>query len=100
MNKFSDFNIEPNLPLAGNKISVTSLYNKEVIITNFKFTDVAFEGKLQETVIVQFKHYEEDQYHVFFTRSQIVKDQLRRVDKSKLPFKATVIHENNCLHLA
>jgi len=89
MNKFSDFNIQPEFPLFGTRESINTIINKPIQIVNFKFIEVQLKEGVVPSAQIQFKYLGESVNRVTFTRSKIVKKQLEQLNKNLLPIEAT-----------
>lgn len=68
------------------RISIKDLFNKEIIFFDFLITTIKNESK----VVVKFAFVDNpDDFHIFITRSDVMKDRLER-DKDVMPFIATI----------
>jgi len=83
--KFSDFSEEPK-KLDGEKVSIDSILNKEILITGFKIGKSKYKENSDYTT-VQF--VSDDINHVFFTGSSVIADQIKKYG-DKIPFTTTV----------
>lgn len=88
IHSFSDF---ANLyPLEGPAVNIKSILNKRILVKNYRVTDSKFKDKgSRYCVTVQFET-EEGSTCVFFTGSEVLRDQLDRY-KEQLPYWATVV---------
>ena len=67
-------------------LKVKDLFNKEIIFFDFLITTIKNESK----VVVKFAFVDNpDDFHIFITRSDVMKDRLER-DKDVMPFIATI----------
>jgi hypothetical protein len=83
--KFSDFAEEPK-KLDGEKVSIDSILNKEILILGYKIGMSKFKENANYTT-VQFSMGGSN--HVFFTGSAVLAEQIKKYD-DKIPFTATV----------
>lgn len=99
MNNFSEFNIQPIFPLKGTKESVMVVKNKPIVIRDFRFITKTQDEQTHVVCQIQFNYETETINRITFTRSKIVRGQLERLDKTQLPFTATIKEKDNCLYL-
>jgi len=83
MKRFGDFAKETVLD--GDKISITDIINKEVIIVDYRVK----ESKLKEGNYLTLQIEKNDKKYVIFTGSQVLIDQIERY-KNELPFLTTI----------
>lgn len=84
MKKFSEIcHTEHQLP--GERVSITTLYNIEIIFKNFVEKTIRNENK----IIVQFSYTDKQGDFVFITRSDVMRDKLTQY-KEELPFMGTI----------
>jgi len=94
MNKFQDFQITSSQKaFTGDKIKIDRLLNREIIVSDYKiepsrYTDKG-NGKCLHLQIVL-----NNTNHVLFTGSTGLMDQIEKVPRDKLPFKTTIVREN------
>ena len=84
MKRFSEIS-NTGYQLAGERVSITSLYNIEIIFKDFIEKTIRNESK----IIVQFNYTNKPGDFVFITRSDVMKDKLTQY-KSELPFIGTI----------
>jgi hypothetical protein len=84
MKRFSEIS-NTGYQLAGERVSITSLYNIEIIFKDFIEKTIRNESK----IIVQFNYTNKPGDFVFITRSDVMKDKLTQF-KSELPFIGTI----------
>jgi len=89
---FSDF-ADPNEdedPLEGEKLKITDILNKEILIINFNIR----RSKIKEGnyVIVQFEL--DNKKHVIFTTATRIMKRLKRY-KDKMPYHVSIIQKFN-----
>lgn len=91
---FKDLNIKPTFSLEGEKVSITALYGKPIIIKDYVqiYANDTTTGNLVPCLQIQFINHETDVNHVVFTRSKVLRRQLESVDPSLFPFKGTLIN--------
>ncbi len=85
MKKFSEICDQSEAHFKGNRVSITELYEKEIVFENFKMITIKGEDKL----LVQFRYQEDGELFVFITKSEVIKDKLSKY-KAELPFVGTV----------
>lgn len=84
MKRFSEISgAEERFP--GERISITQLYDQEIVFVDFKEKVILKENK----IIVQFRYMDKEEDFVFITRSDVVKDKLATY-KESLPFIGTL----------
>ena len=84
MKKFSEI-CHTGYQLAGERVSITTLYGKEIIFKEFVEKTIRNENK----IIVQFSYTDKQGDFVFITRSDVMRDKLTQY-KEELPFIGTV----------
>ena len=84
MKKFSEIS-NTGYQLAGERVSVTTLYGKEIVFKEFVEKNIRNETK----IIVQFNYPDKEGDYVFITRSDVMRDKLTQY-KEELPFMGTV----------
>ena len=92
MERFSDFaDIKPLLE--GDKVKIDNILNKEIIITGYRIDKSKFGDNGDKYCRIQFKETEKDNFHVVFTGSLVLIDQLVHAD-GHFPF-LTIIKKQN-----
>ncbi len=91
---FSDFNIElTRTALTGDKIEMSELLNREIIITAFSIDDSKFPEKGNGLrLTLQFKI--DDREKVVFTGSTQLQDLIKKVAPENFPFSTVIIKQN------
>ena len=84
MKKFSEIS-NTGYQLTGERVSITTLYGKEIIFKEFVEKKIRNENK----IIVQFSYIDKEGDFVFITRSDVVRDKLTQY-KDELPFMGTI----------
>ncbi len=100
---FSDFNILPDFPLTGVKVSIMTLIDQPIILLDFKIkkTKDVETGIYQEALQLQFyKECDPTVTWITFTRSKIIKKQLQQFNESNLPCKIVVKQDKKSMYLA
>lgn len=94
MNRFSEIVNDENLP--GIKVNIQEIFDKEIVITNYrKLNHSKIKGN-SFCLQIQFKYTESsNELYVTFTSSEVLLKQVMRVSAEKLPFLATIRHRNN-----
>lgn len=82
--------------LKGDKVKIEEILNKEVLITGIKKEPSKVKKGETYNKIQVITEYIDDvpQYKIFFTTSQVLERQIMKY-KSKLPFCAVIIKQNN-----
>ncbi len=92
MERFSDFaNVTPQLE--GDKVKIDNVLNKEIILTGYRIGKSKYGKDGDKYCRIQFKESEEDNFHVVFTGSLVLIDQLGQAD-GHFPFLATIKKQN------
>lgn len=87
IHSFGDF--AEHKTLTGDKVAIESILNKRILVLAFEVRDSKYQSKgTKNCTKVQFKEAGGDE-HVFFTGSEVLKDQLETY-RDQLPFWATV----------
>ena len=87
MHKFSDFAEESSLD--GDKVKITDVVNREIVVKGFKITPSRFKKSNSEKCLtLQFDI--DGKTCILFTGSTILADQLEKY-KEHLPFVATIV---------
>lgn len=91
---FKDFKIElTRTALTGDKIEMSDLLNREIIITAYSIDDSKFKDKGNgKRLTLQF--IIDDRERVVFTGSIQLQDLIKKVDKTNYPFSTTIIKQN------
>ena len=84
MKKFSEIS-NTGYQLTGERVSITTLYGKEIIFKEFVEKKIRNENK----IIVQFSYIDKEGDFVFITRSDVIRDKLTQY-KDELPFMGTI----------
>lgn len=84
MKKFSEIS-NTGYQLAGERVSITTLYGIEIIFKEFVEKTIRNENK----IIVQFSYPDKEGDYVFITRSDVMRDKLTQY-KEELPFMGTI----------
>jgi hypothetical protein len=92
MNAFKDFQITTSrAAFTGDKIKIDRILNVEIVVSDYKIEQSKYEGK-GNCLHLQIEH--KNNKHVVFTGSKGLMDQIQKVPRDKLPFKTTIIKEN------
>lgn len=94
MKKFSDFKINVSKPMAGEKIKISKILNREIIVTDYKITDSKYQ-KNKSGKCLCFQINFGDEKRVVFTGSDVLINQIKYIDKSELPFETIIIQEGD-----
>lgn len=92
MNQFKDFGISIEAPFSGDKIKITKVLNRPIIVKNYKVDESKYERSNNDKCLcLQIEIDNEN--HILFSGSRILISQILKVDKSNLPFTATIVKE-------
>jgi len=98
MNKFSQFNIKiPDRGFEGDKIKISKILNREIVIHHFKITDSKVKA-FQEKGSVKCLHLQisfNDEMHVVFTSGIALLEVIQQIPDDKFPFITTIVEEND-----
>lgn len=91
MKKFKDFGIVPvaTNPLIGQKIKMSKVLNRLIIVHDFRIRDSQYTGKRVDIQIEL-----AGVMHVIFSGSKVLRDTLEKIPKSDFPFETTIEEEN------
>ena len=91
MKSFKDFKIEKTVQqnFTGNKIKISKILNKEVIVYAFKIEKSKFDGDCLHLQIGI-----GDTKYVVFTGAKKLMEMIQKVAPEDFPFKTTIIEEN------
>lgn len=90
MKNFSEFGIEiSSESFVGDKIKVSKVLNREIIVHDFKFENSKFSG---ECLYLQIE-YNNTKY-LITTGSTGLSQAIKQVPKGAFPFKTTIVEEN------
>lgn len=93
MNQFKDFGINVESPFGGEKIKISKILNKLVIVKDYKIDESKFEKSNNDKCLCLQIDVEEEN-RILFSGSKILINQIQRIDKSMLPFTTTIVKEN------
>lgn len=98
MNRFSQFDIKvPEKGLTGNKIKITKILNKEIVIHHFKVVDSKIE-EFKKKGTGKCLHMQisfNNEMHVVFTSGTALIEVIQQIPLDKFPFASTIIEEND-----
>lgn len=88
MHNFKDFNIKPRTKaFVGEKISISRILNKEIIVHDFKVKpSTQKEGTNYLTMQIE----KSGEKRIVFTGSTFLIDMIQRVPENKFPFKTII----------
>ena len=89
MKKFSDFATDTRI-MVGEKIKITEILGKEIMINGYKISDSKYEGKQLLTLQIKL----DDIDRVIFTGSNVLIDQCNQYE-DEIPFITSVEKVNN-----
>jgi hypothetical protein len=89
MKKFSDFNLPRSDHFVGDKIEMTKILNREIIVLGFKIEQSKFsKNKSGNCLHIQVEL--DGVKHVVFTGSDVLIGQIQQVPAGGIPFSATI----------
>lgn len=92
MNTFKEFGIKiENNSFIGDKIKVSKILNREIIVHNFKIDNSKFNAGKCLCIQIELNK----QKHIVFTGSTMLTDAIKQVPDSGFPFKTTIVSEND-----
>lgn len=94
MNRFSEIVNSDNLP--GIKVNINEIFDKEIVITNYRKLDSSKIKGNSFCLQIQFKYTEfSNELYVVFTSSEVLLKQVMQISAEMFPFLATIRHRNN-----
>lgn len=88
MEKFGEFAQDEDSRLEGDKLNISELFNKEIVITAYRLMpSKAVKGK--QCLQIQFQYPGGDDMYIAFTNSEVIIRQLTQY-KDHIPFLTTV----------
>lgn len=92
MKEFSQLGLKKkSRQFVGDKIKISKLVQKEIIVHDFKVGPSKFEGA-GKCLSMQIEF--EQEKRVVFTRGSVLIDLLEQADKNDFPFKAIIVRED------
>lgn len=96
MRKFSELGIKANPQnFTGEKIKISKILNKEIVLHDFKILDSKFEGKSGKCLHLQIKFNNEK--HLVFSGSTILMEMIQQINKDIFPLTTTIVKDNEYL---
>lgn len=93
MKKFSELDIEtPILPFVGDKIKISKLLNKDIVVLNYRIGDSKYNDKASNNVLTLHIQFEGES-RILFTGSTVLMNQLRSTKPEHFPFSAIIVKE-------
>lgn len=93
MNAFKDFQITSSrAAFTGDKIKIDRILNREIVVVAYKIETSKYEKGNGKCLHLQIEIGQTK--HVVFTGSTGLMDQIEKVPRDKLPFKTTIVREN------
>ncbi len=94
-NKFGDFKIDTSsTALLGKRIEIEEVFNKTIMVHKFRIVDSKYPKEKAANKCLHLQISIEGTYHVVFTISNALIDQIQQVPKEGFPFE-TKITKNN-----
>ena len=92
MKQFKEFGIKAeHKGFIGDKIKISKILNREIIVHDFKIEDSKFQGKRLDMQIQV-----GETMHVLWTGSGILMGVIQKIPKENFPFLTTIVRENEC----
>ena len=93
MNRFEDLNIKTGSDLlTGEKIKISRVINKEIVITGFKIEESKYpKNKSGKCLFLQIEL--ENEKRIIFTGANALIDVMIQVKKDNLPIKTMIVQE-------
>jgi len=91
MKKFSDF-AEENTAIIGDKINISEVLDKEILITGYKISDSKFK-KNEDDKLLTLQFTLNGIEKMLFTGSKVLREQCEKY-KDELPFETTIKRVN------
>lgn len=93
--EFKDVGAKPDLPLTGKRVSIVTLKEKTLILNAWKECTVSGETSSK----IQFYIENDNELYITFTRSVIIRKQLKTIDLQNFPVKCTLRQKGNSWYL-
>lgn len=86
---FKSLNVKTTLKtFRGDKIEIKRVFNKKIIVNDYKIEPSKFEGQcLYISIILN------DEPRVIFTSSKMLADQIQQIDKSQFPIETIIVDD-------
>ena len=92
MRKFSELNITVQTPMTGDKIKLSKILNRTIVLLDFQLSDSKFEKNNSDKCLkIQIEY--EGEKRVIFTGSSVLIRQIEQVAKTDLPVECTIIQQ-------
>jgi hypothetical protein len=92
MKKFSELNIKPDHQfLTGEKIKITKILNKPIIVHSFLVNNSKFDNKPGECLTLQIEV--DGEKRILFSGSKVLISMINQVNKEDFPFQTTIVKE-------
>lgn len=97
MNNFKDFNIKilQSKKFEGNKIKISKILNREIIVHDFKIEDSKIFTTNGNEKCLQLQISLENTKHVIFSGSNFLIETIKQIPNDGFPFTTTIIEDNN-----
>ena len=93
MKKFSDFGVQPSMPiLQGDKIKIERILNREIIVHGFQLKDSKYDRGNGKCLYIQIEL--DGEKRVVFSGSGVLMDTINKIPKEGFPFTTTIIKDN------
>lgn len=96
MKRFCELGIKPlSQPFLGDKIKITKILNREIIVLNFKIEETKYP-KNNKDKCLHLQIEMDGNSHVVFTGSKILINTIEQAKIDDLPFTTTIIKNGEC----
>ena len=93
MKQFKEFGIKSiTKNFTGDKIKIGRILNREIVVLDYKVEQSKYDKGNGKCLHLQIEV--DNSKHVVFTGSSVLMDVIQQVPKSELPFKTTIVREN------
>ncbi len=95
MNKFSDFNIEPETRLQGEKIQMYEVFNRPIVVHGFSISDSKHDKNKGNGKCLCLHISIDTKRHIVFTGSVSLQNAISKVPKETgFPFQTTIVKQD------
>ncbi|MFT3704676.1 MAG: hypothetical protein QM802_20090 [Agriterribacter sp.] len=93
MKQFKDLGIKSiTQNFIGDKIKISRLINREIVVHDYRVEQSKYDKGNGKCLHLQIEV--DNSKHVVFTGSSVLMDTIQKVPKTELPFKTTIVKEN------
>ena len=81
MVKFSEFVEDDEKPIEGEKVSITNILNKEIVITKYKVRNSKYKDRCDKCATVQFYEESDERKRIFLQVARLLLSSLKNTAK-------------------